>query len=247
MGLCRVPIYPRNGSGFHPRVAKRAGIWLGCIAHMFDMPRNLPKYPWAEIAAYFESGHSRAECRLRFGFNAATWYTAIKAGLLRIDPGKLAQEPPRAHRNRRIHDWSAIRGFYEAGNSVADCIERFGFSPAAWHYASKRGWVKARGFWSIEQVLERAKCRTHIKQRLLRAGILENRCEWCGLTEWRGEALSIQIDHRNGIKNDNRLENLRMLCPNCHSQTKTFSARNRKSKRSKISFLVIENTRSRLA
>ena len=66
-----------------------------------------------------------------------------------------------------------------------------------------------------------------IKQRLIRAGILENRCEECGLTDWRGKPLSIQIDHINGIKDDHRRENLRMLCPNCHSQTETFGSRNR--------------------
>ena len=208
---------------------------------------NLPKYPWAEIASYFEAGHSRAECRLKYGFNVATWYTAIKAGLLRIDPNRLAQEPPRAHRNRRIHDWDAIRRFYEAGDSVAACAERFGFSSSSWDYAARRGWVESRGFWTIEQVLERAKCRGRIKRRLLKAGILENRCEECELTEWRGKPLSIQIDHRNGIKDDNRLENLRMLCPNCHSQTETFAARNRKSKRPQVSFLIIENKRSRIA
>ena len=72
-----------------------------------------------------------------------------------------------------------------------------------------------------------AKSRTNLKNRLLEAGILQNRCEECGLTEWRGKRLSIQIDHVNGVRDDNRLENLRMLCPNCHSQTETFASRNR--------------------
>ncbi|MBV9700071.1 MAG: HNH endonuclease, partial [Candidatus Eremiobacteraeota bacterium] len=62
----------------------------------------------------------------------------------------------------------------------------------------------------------------------LAAGVLTNVCQDCGLTEWRGRPLIIQIDHRNGVHNDHRLENLRMLCPNCHSQTDTYAARNRR-------------------
>src|SRR5574339_274582 len=54
-------------------------------------------------------------------------------------------------------------------------------------------------------------------------------CSECGLKdEWNGRPIRMQADHKNGICNDNRPENLRLLCPNCHSQTRTFSGRNRK-------------------
>ena len=49
----------------------------------------------------------------------------------------------------------------------------------------------------------------------------------CGLTEWHGEHITLELDHINGIRNDNRLENLRWLCPNCHSQTPTFRGYNK--------------------
>lgn len=53
------------------------------------------------------------------------------------------------------------------------------------------------------------------------------RCSVCGLPdEWLGSKLTLEIDHINGRHNDNRPENLRFLCPNCHSQTETFCARN---------------------
>ena len=78
----------------------------------------------------------------------------------------------------------------------------------------------------IAELLVGPRCRTHIKLRLLRAGLLQNRCEQCGLSEWQGKPLSVYIDHINGVRGDNRLENLRMLCPNCHSQTETYSGRN---------------------
>lgn len=69
---------------------------------------------------------------------------------------------------------------------------------------------------------------TRLKKRIIQAGLLKNVCEKCGLTEWLGEPLVLQMDHKNGDNRDNRLENLRLLCPNCHSQTETFCGKNRK-------------------
>ena len=52
------------------------------------------------------------------------------------------------------------------------------------------------------------------------------RCALCGNEgEWCGQPLTLQLDHVNGRYDDNRLENLRWLCPNCHSQTPTFAGR----------------------
>lgn len=67
---------------------------------------------------------------------------------------------------------------------------------------------------------------TKIKQRLFKEGLKKELCEKCGQgPDWNGEFLSLQIDHINGDSSDNRLENLRILCPNCHSQTPTFSGK----------------------
>ncbi|MBV9926015.1 MAG: HNH endonuclease [Acidobacteria bacterium] len=70
-----------------------------------------------------------------------------------------------------------------------------------------------------------------LKIRLLREGLLEARCdeEDCGLTDWKGRPIALQLDHINGDKFDHRIENLRLLCPNCHSQTDTFAGRNKRN------------------
>lgn len=65
-----------------------------------------------------------------------------------------------------------------------------------------------------------------VKKRIIRAGLIKNECSKCGLgNEWQGEPITLQLDHINGINNDHRLENLRILCPNCHTQTKTYGSK----------------------
>lgn len=67
-----------------------------------------------------------------------------------------------------------------------------------------------------------------LKKKLYKKGIFKNQCVICGINEWNGKELVCQLDHINGISNDNRLENLRILCPNCHSQTATYANKKKK-------------------
>ncbi|HEY7545699.1 MAG TPA: HNH endonuclease signature motif containing protein, partial [Blastocatellia bacterium] len=53
-----------------------------------------------------------------------------------------------------------------------------------------------------------------------------HRCEVCGITEWMGRAAPLELDHRDGNPFNNHLSNLRLICPNCHSQTHTYKNRN---------------------
>jgi len=71
----------------------------------------------------------------------------------------------------------------------------------------------------------------HLKRRLIAAGLIAGRCAECGLKEWRERPLSLVLDHINGSNRDHRIENLRLLCPNCHSQTSTFAGRNKGRRR----------------
>lgn len=68
-----------------------------------------------------------------------------------------------------------------------------------------------------------------LRKRLVEASYIEDKCSNCGIDAiWDGKPLSLQLDHINGIHSDNRLENLRLLCPNCHSQTENFSGKSKK-------------------
>lgn len=66
-----------------------------------------------------------------------------------------------------------------------------------------------------------------LKRRLINENRLEYKCAICGIDSWQGKKLSLQLDHINGINNDHRIENLRFLCPNCHSQTETYAGKNK--------------------
>ena len=76
--------------------------------------------------------------------------------------------------------------------------------------------------------------RSVLRRCILKYNLLPYKCDICGVTEWNGKTLSLELDHINGKNNDNRLENLRFLCPNCHSQTSTYGSKN-KQLNSKVS------------
>jgi len=65
-----------------------------------------------------------------------------------------------------------------------------------------------------------------LKKRLVAEGLLLYACALCGIAEWLGRRLVLQLDHINGVGDDHRLVNLRLLCPNCHSQTNTYCGKN---------------------
>lgn len=65
-----------------------------------------------------------------------------------------------------------------------------------------------------------------LRKRLLKEGIKKHKCECCGRKTWMGQPISLELHHINGIKDDFRLENLQLLCPNCHAFTDNYRGKN---------------------
>lgn len=206
---------------------RRFGIttasWRAAIARGDVEPRDRPlQLPpgsrRAQVAELLKQGLSLAQTAERLGISKPTvCYHARRLGI-----------PPRTDFARR-HDWDAIREAYEQGVSARECRRLFGFSQDAWAEAVKRGAIEPRPRrtpLSDMLVAGRVTKRTYLKARLVEAGLKQDRCEGCGIRDWEGESLSLHLHHINGNGRDNRLENLQLLCPNCHSQTDTYGGRN---------------------
>lgn len=131
-------------------------------------------------------------------------------------------------RSRTVTEALAAFGLANRGHNhrtLRRRVDEDGLSTA--HWDGKRVSGEKRALPLAAQLRAGAPIRTStFKRRLIAAGLLRETCATCGLgPSWNGASLTLQLDHVNGDRADNRLENLRLLCPNCHSQTDTFAGR----------------------
>jgi hypothetical protein len=177
---------------------------------------------------------------LRLGLDTSHWRRDLRAG------GSVREPLP---------DWTKdqLLQAYADARSVADVMRRLGLDPNRKRgrraveaglrelgldprSLGGRAWadgrvvpVAQRRARPFDEILVRGSTYTstsHLKRRLLDAGLKEPRCEGCGLTAWRGQAVPLHLDHVDGDRRNNLLDNLRILCPNCHALTDTYCGRN---------------------
>lgn len=154
--------------------------------------------------------------------------------------------------DRTTYDWDEIQKYYDDGNTLSDIVSKFGMNWSSITEAKRRGDFKTDDSNERKKKLKDKRMETasqtpdknilcvdsiasptSVKRKIKLLQLIPYECHnhSCSLhgninPEWAGKKLVLYLDHVNGRRNDNRLENLRWLCPNCHSQTDTYAGKN---------------------
>lgn len=142
-----------------------------------------------------------------------------------------------------------VRDAVSSSTSIRGVLNELGLRPAGGNYATIHKKIQSLGIdtshllgqghlkgkkcpWRVrplENILKKDKTENtwRLKFRLIREGIKEEKCEKCRLTEWNKSVIPLELHHIDGDRTNNKLENLQMLCPNCHAQTENYRGKNK--------------------
>jgi hypothetical protein len=208
------------------------------------------------VAAVDRSENLFQVCKLLDIKPGARTYELLRRHIARLNlDGSKFPKAERSTRSRR-GGWTDddLRWLVVEATSICDVLRRLGYQPSGGmhRYITKKiknlgldishfvgqDWNKGRTYSfariPLSEILVENSTymgTSKLRKRLISEGLKEARCERCGLDAWLGEHLPMTLDHINGDHTDNRLSNLRILCPNCHALTPTWCRRNRNSKR----------------
>lgn len=150
---------------------------------------------------------------------------------------------------RSSYDDDTFRKVVSASISIAGVLRKLGKVPAGGNYESTKARIrllnvdtshfKGQGHnkgqrcsrtRSLSEYLVKDR-RVHsdwLRKRLIKEGVFPRKCGFCHHTEWLDRPIPLELDHKNGDRTDNRIENLRILCPNCHAFTPTYRGKNKR-------------------
>jgi 5-methylcytosine-specific restriction endonuclease McrA len=133
------------------------------------------------------------------------------------------------------YDVEKLKEAIESSDSMQEACNKLG-----WHfntfkkrsvkhglYDPEKGWRQKSKPMPDRKNIEDIHSRRGVKHRILKENLLPYVCAVCNVSEWNGKPISLHLDHINGKNGDHRIENLRFLCPNCHSQTDTYTGKNK--------------------
>ena len=190
---------------------------------------------------------SRVEVLKNFGYNPKS---AISRKKLNKSIEKFGLDI--SHFSNRTDRWNILPDVIEDCYSIADVLKMVGLTDQGDNHKTAKRAIKELGldishfrkpdrankggslpkYTAEEMFCENSRVtRATVKRWILRNNVIEYKCNECGIVEWNGRTLTLDLDHINGINNDHRIENLRFLCPNCHSLTETHRGRNKNNLR----------------
>lgn len=229
-GLAKLAYAPELGSG----VRKDVGVQVSRPAPYNRYTKDALEAAsqscktWSELCSYFgkrpESGAlTYLKRRMkRYGIDAS-----------HLDKNNKYTQESLAEAVQQCYSWAEVCGHFGVdplSGAQSHFIRRaIEFSINFDHFHGK-GWSSnrqtkfniKRNIWDY-LVIDGPKINSQrLKERLIEEGIKRNECEWCGLTLWQGVPISLELDHINCSRRDARIENLQLLCPNCHSIKTSF-------------------------